>query len=212
MKLWSGTLSPFSAKVRMALREKEIKVEISEIPWSRATLWGPKPPAFLAANPRGEVPVLEDGDLAIVDSTVINEYLEEKYPAKPLLPATLEDRVVCRMFEDQADHHMTVDITRLISNVFVHPESPDRSEIDEATGRLLGFFTALNRRLENREFLCDEFSLADISCFLTVGFANTLGPKISDEQKNLEQWFDRMNARPVIASEFQAMMSAAASA
>ena len=111
MKLWSGTLSPFSAKVRMVLREKDIEVEIAEIPWSRANRWGPKPADFLAANARGEVPVLVNGDLAIVDSTVINEYLEDKYPQPALMPESATDKAICRMFEDQADHHMAIDIT-----------------------------------------------------------------------------------------------------
>jgi glutathione S-transferase len=38
MKLWSGTLSPFSAKVRIVIAEKGLDVEIAEIPWSRAKL------------------------------------------------------------------------------------------------------------------------------------------------------------------------------
>ena len=87
MQLWSGVLSPFSAKVRVVLAEKGLSAEILEVPWSRKTLWGPKPAEFLAVSPLGKVPVLLDGDLAIYDSTVIDEYLEEQYPELPLMPA-----------------------------------------------------------------------------------------------------------------------------
>jgi len=45
MLLWAGTLSVFSAKVRIACAEKGIEVELRGIPWSKATLWGPKPEA-----------------------------------------------------------------------------------------------------------------------------------------------------------------------
>ena len=41
MKLWSGKLSPFSAKVRIALAEKKLDCELLDVPWSRKTLWGP---------------------------------------------------------------------------------------------------------------------------------------------------------------------------
>ena len=51
MKLWSGKLSPFSAKVRIALAEKKLDCELLDVPWSRKTLWGPKPPEFLAMSP-----------------------------------------------------------------------------------------------------------------------------------------------------------------
>jgi glutathione S-transferase len=84
MKLWSGLLSPFSAKVRIVLAEKDLPVEIMPIPWSRQTLWGPKPSEFVAVSPRGQVPVLIDGDVVVYDSTVICEYLEDRYPSPPL--------------------------------------------------------------------------------------------------------------------------------
>lgn len=45
-----------------------------------------KRPEFLKMNPYGKVPVLVD-DAIIYESCIINEYLEEKYPAPPLLPA-----------------------------------------------------------------------------------------------------------------------------
>ena len=92
MKLWSGVLSPFSAKVRIALAEKKLGYETLVVPWSRKTLWGPKPPEFLAVSPHGQVPVLIDGDVTVFDSTVICEYLEDRYPKPPLLPAGPEAR------------------------------------------------------------------------------------------------------------------------
>ncbi len=87
MQLWSGVLSPFSAKVRIALAEKGLRYETREIPWSRKNLWGPKPPEFLAVSPYGKVPVLIDGSVTVFDSTVICEYLEDRYPKPALFPA-----------------------------------------------------------------------------------------------------------------------------
>jgi len=43
-------------------------------------------PEFLALNPDGMVPVLEDGDLVLTESTVINDYLEDRFPDPPLAP------------------------------------------------------------------------------------------------------------------------------
>ena len=96
MLLWSGTLSPFSAKIRIYLNERGLPHTIEEIPWNRETLWGPKPGNFLAANPRGEVPTLMDGDIAVFDSTLIWEYLEDAYPDNPLAPSAPAERAACR--------------------------------------------------------------------------------------------------------------------
>jgi glutathione S-transferase len=93
MQLWSGTLSTFSTKVRIACGEKGIAVTIRELPWSRQSSFA-KSAEFMALSPRGEVPVLVDGDLVLYDSTVINEYLEEKYPEPRLLPRTPVSRAV----------------------------------------------------------------------------------------------------------------------
>ena len=72
MKLWSGVLSPFSAKVRIALAEKKLGYETLVVPWSRKTLWGPKPP-LLPAGPeaRADCRQLEDeADFAMMQEVV----------------------------------------------------------------------------------------------------------------------------------------------
>ena len=52
--------------------------------------------AFKALNPQGFVPVLIDGDLVLTQSPAIIEWLEERYPNPPLLPADMNDRARVR--------------------------------------------------------------------------------------------------------------------
>ncbi len=87
MKLYSGPSSLFARKVEIALLEKALAFERVMVPFSQAEGYAPKHPAVLAANPKGQVPVLIDGDLSLFDSTVIFEYLEDAYPTPPLFPA-----------------------------------------------------------------------------------------------------------------------------
>jgi hypothetical protein len=54
-------------------------------------------------NPRLEVPVLTDGDLVVVNSSDILQYLDWRYPERPLYPAAIEERVVARAFERLGD-------------------------------------------------------------------------------------------------------------
>jgi len=86
MLLYSGPLSLFSRKVEIALGEKALAFERVMVPFSQAAGYTPKHPAVLAANPKGQVPVLIDGDLTLFDSTLIFEYLEDAYPVPPLYP------------------------------------------------------------------------------------------------------------------------------
>ena len=63
-------------------------------------------PAPAAANPRAEVPVLIDGPTRVFESTVIMEYIEERWPEPPLLPATPAERARVRMLEEVVDTHL----------------------------------------------------------------------------------------------------------
>ena len=208
MQLWSGVLSNNAAKVRIVLAEKGIDVEIHEVPWTKESLWEPKPAEFLAVSPRGEVPVLIDDGFVVHDSTVINEYLEERYPEPALFPADTRTRAECRIWEDEGDFNQK-HVAVLISDFFLgEPEAPLTPAAREAIDALGEFYKRLDSQLDGREYLCGGFSVADISVFMTLAFAVTLGAEIT--QENLEAWYERMMARPVIAREYQAILAAAA--
>ena len=86
MLLYEHPLSSYAQKVKIALREKGVPFA-AELPDSFGT--GRTDTSFAAVNPRTEVPVLIDGDQHIFDSTVILEYVEERWPDPPLLPRDL---------------------------------------------------------------------------------------------------------------------------
>jgi RNA polymerase-associated protein len=81
--LYEHPLSPYVHKVKIALGEKKIPFE-TRMP---DILGGSDLDTFVAMNPRLEVPTLVDGDATIFDSTIILEYVEERWPDPPLLPA-----------------------------------------------------------------------------------------------------------------------------
>ena len=100
MLLYEHPLSSYAQKVKIALREKAIPFDV-ELPETFGT--GRLDGAFAAANPRAEVPVLVDGETRVFESTVILEYLEDKWPQPPLLPRTPQARAAARMTEDVCD-------------------------------------------------------------------------------------------------------------
>lgn len=212
MQLWSGVLSPFSAKVRIALAEKGLAYETREIPWSRQNLWGPKPAEFLAVSPRGKVPVLIDGDATIYDSTVINEYLEDRYPKPPLFPSDPVTRARGRQLEDEADAAMTEEVTPLVQELFTKRDESTRDmvRVHTATDALRRRYAALERGLGGREYLCGSFSVADIATFMVVAYGSNLGVPPGATEPGVARWFQRVLARPCVAREFEAITKAAA--
>jgi stringent starvation protein A len=101
MLLYEHPGSPYAQKVKIALREKAIPFTV-EVPDGMAT--GRTDGPFVAANPRAEVPVLVDGETRIFESTIIMEYIEDRWPDPPLLPVrSPEARAAARIIEDVCD-------------------------------------------------------------------------------------------------------------
>ena len=100
MLLYEAPGSPYAQKIKIALREKSVPFDV-ELPESLGT--GRTDGPFGLDNPRTQVPVLVDGQTRIFDSTIILEYIEERWPDPPLLPRSPEARAAARMTEDVCD-------------------------------------------------------------------------------------------------------------
>ena len=205
MLLYSGPLSLFSRKVEIVLAEKNLAFERVLVPFSQTKGYAPKHPAVLAANPKGQVPVLVDGDVTVYDSTVIAEYLEDKYPSPSLFPSGPEARSRCRLLEMEADEILLVPIRALMFRS--EPPGPDtarREEQERAALKaeivILENYAALSAKLGTSEYFCGTFSVADIATFMNIHHGLRLGaPPVSDHQ-NLSDWHARLAKRPSFAT------------
>jgi glutathione S-transferase len=201
MKLYSGPLSLFSRKVEIALGEKGIAFERVMVPFTQERGYQPKHPDVLAANPKGQVPVLVDGDLTLFDSTLIFEYLEEAYPSPALLPQGARPRARCRMMELRADEVVFPHARAFFYRTDPpHPDPAQRTANEEAGARaeaaLCAHFAALDKAVTGGGFLCGDLSYADIAMFMTILWTLRLkGPPLADHPA-LAAWFERLKARP----------------
>jgi glutathione S-transferase len=210
MKLYSGPLSLFTGKVRIALDEKGIAYELVSVPFSRVNGYQPKHPDVLAANPKGQVPVLVDGDLTVFDSTIILEYLEDRYPTPALYPADAAERARCRQLEAAADEILFPFVFELIQEVFYKASPAGRNEARIASARagIAAHYDGLERNLGTRPYLCGGFSVADIGYFLTITFATGLGAPLGDAHQRLQAWYDRVRDRPAVTKEAMGLAAA----
>lgn len=98
--LYEHPLSPYAQKNKIALREKGVAFDVVT-PDGMGSGGGGG--AWLKANPRAEVPTLVDGEVAVFDSTIIQDYIEERWPSPPLLPVGAAARARVRMIEEVMD-------------------------------------------------------------------------------------------------------------
>lgn len=204
MRLYSGPLSLFARKVEIALGEKGLAFERVMVPFTQSAGYSPKHPGVLAANPKGQVPVLVDGDVTLFDSTVIFEYLEEACPAPPLYPAGAAARARCRLLELTADEILLPPLKSLMYRTEPPAADPERRAAQAAEGAkgeaaLLAHYDRLTEMLGEGEWFCGAFSVADIALFMSLTFARRLqGPRL-DGHPALAAWFARTEARPAVA-------------
>ena len=214
MKLYSGPLSLFTGKVRIALAEKALDYERIEVPFSRAEGYTPKHPDVLKYNPKAQVPVLVDDDLVLYDSTLILEYLEERYPTPHLYPIDPIARARCRQAEAASDEILFPHVYTLILETF-YKADPERNAAAVAAARaaIAAIYGELDHTLATRRYMCgDAFTVADIAYFLTITFATSLGAAPDAGLGDLGAWLGRVGTRPSVAAEVQGLMSASARA
>lgn len=96
-KVYGVPLSPFVRKVLLLLEYKGVAYQNEMVmPFDRS-------PRFLKLSPMGKIPAFQDDYATLSDSTIICQYLEDKYPQKPLYPKDRAEKAHALWFEEYAD-------------------------------------------------------------------------------------------------------------
>jgi glutathione S-transferase len=199
--LYEHPLSPYAQKVKIALAEKGLPFE-SRLP----DLLGGNLGEFLPVNPRLEVPALVDGDIAVFDSTIILEYLEDRWPTPPLLPVGAGERARVRMLEELCDTYFEA-INWAIFEIRVFQRATgDLAERLEAraAGQRAGCNAYLERALAGRPYFNGSaFGWGDLAVVPFVQAAAITGSPPA-EGSALAAWLTRVIERPSVADTMQA--------
>ncbi len=205
MKLYSGPLSMFGAKAEIAALEKGLDVELIMVPFEMKTLYQPKHPEVLRINPKRQVPVLIDdgpgGDLELFDSTQIFEYFETVKPDPALWPADAKARARARLLEHKSDEIYFPPIVRLMGL----QATPDDPAAVEARAAAAAFYDEREKGLGSGKWLAGSYSYADIAFYMAQLFGERMGAAMTDAHPRLQNWRDRMSARPAVRQVAGAM-------
>lgn len=161
-------------------------------------------PEYLAINPVGKVPALIDDGVIVHDSTVINEYLEDRYPKNPLLPPDPVLKARARAFEDYSDAYLATSLYKVFLQLRKPQAERDGAKIEEGEREALEHFAYLDKELQGREFFTGVLSLADISFVPHLSNYERAGYTIPGDFPNLKAWWERMKARTSYAASMPA--------
>jgi GSH-dependent disulfide-bond oxidoreductase len=184
--------TPNGWKASIALEELGLPYEVHAI---NLMAGEQKDPEYLKINPNGRIPTIVDrdeGNFAVFESGAILIYLAEK--TGRLMPPDRRGRsqvIQWVMFQMGGIGPMQGQ-----ANVFFRyfPEKIPAA-IERYHNETKRLYEVLERRLEGREYLCDEISIADIASWPWVRIHAWAGVEI-DDLPNLSAWVERMAARP----------------
>ncbi len=193
--LYHDIPSSNSDRVKIALAEKGLSWDGVFV---RLANREQKRPEFLQLNPYGKIPVLAEDGKVLFESCIINEYLNEKYPDPPLMPADPYLRGRGRVLIDYALNYAHAPYWDLRGEM--RKPGPERNEkvIEKKRGELRDLLQYLEAELIERAYFLGDFSLVDIAIVPRLLRAETYGALPAPALPRLNAWLERMKARPSV--------------
>ncbi len=188
MKLYNSQLSPYSARVRLAIYAKGLDVEIVD---------GFSTPELEAElerlSPMQKVPLLVDDDTVIPESDVICEYFEDMKLGVSLRPDEPRMRARMRLLSRIGDLYVMEPMTTLFGHI--NPKGRDQVLVDHTLGDLAKGMQWLSAYLDGSPHAVgDRLTLADCTLAPMLFFYEQVGPMFGMSKpfgglKNVDKYF-----------------------
>jgi GSH-dependent disulfide-bond oxidoreductase len=185
--------TPNGRKASIMLEEVELPYEVHVIDITKGDQFTPE---FVAINPNSKIPAIVDRDseMTVFESGAILIYLAEK--AGKLLPAEQKSRfqvLEWLMFQMASVGPMFGQLNHF--KRFAPEQIP--YAIDRYEKETLRLYGVLDRQLADKEFICGDYSIADIATFPWVASYEFQGLTL-DEHPHLKRWFESLGQRPAV--------------
>jgi len=190
----SGNFSPNAKRVRVLAHEVGAALEIVPLDYLRGE-W--QKPEYLAKNPNGKVPTLEDDGFIIWESPAILFYLASKYGERGLVPGDTRGATDMMRWLFWNASHLEESVNAVAFETVLKPmmrQSPDGARVESATEDWHRFAPILDAQLEGKEWILGAFSIVDIAVGTTVEFGTVAGLPVNT-YAHLSAWLTRLTAR-----------------
>ncbi|MEL6550699.1 MAG: glutathione S-transferase family protein [Pseudomonadota bacterium] len=198
--LYHAPLSPFCRKVRLSLAEKKIEVTlVEERYWEQSA-------DFMRRNPAGKVPVLRHEGRVMSESTAICEYIEEAYPAPPLLPqskdARFEVRRLVAWFDDKFHREVTSNLLyERVNKKITGQGYPDSTNVKAGSKAIKYHLDYMAWLLDQRRWLAgDVMTLADFAAAAHLSALDYISDVDWNRSEGVKDWYAKIKSRPAFRS------------
>ncbi|MCW5631711.1 MAG: glutathione S-transferase family protein [Rubrivivax sp.] len=209
MKLYYHPASTTSRPLMMFIADHSLPVQMQVVDLFTGEHYGE---AYTAINPNRLVPVLEDGDFRLTESSTILKYLADKIDS-PLYPKGLRERARVNEMMDWINTQLNRDLAygTVYSQVFPHHKRPtdegQRVAVQWGQERARIWLQVLDEKLlgPDKTFLCGaELTIADYYGASFVHLAEVIGSDLS-KYPNVQRWLGRMKKRSTWDKVYEAI-------
>jgi glutathione S-transferase len=171
-----------------------------------------KTPEYLAINPNGRIPAIDDGGFTLFESMAINLYLARKHPG-PLTPTTLEEEARAWQWSFWVMTEVEKPlVTVLLQRLQFPPGSPeekyfrerapkDAKKESDALAELTKPFAVLEAELAKRKWLGgDRFTVADLNVASVMAWTQIANIDLSTTPR-IAEWLGRCTSRPAFRGD-----------
>ncbi|XP_072959917.1 glutathione S-transferase 3-like [Typha angustifolia] len=197
IKLYGMPMSTNTVRCTAALNEKGLDYEFAVVDLRTGAH---KHPDFLALNPFGQIPVLEDGDVVLFESRAINRYIASKYKGTgtDLLPAG--SAAVEVWLEVEAQQFAPV-ISAVVFELLIKPiigGTTDQAVVEKQAAKLASVLDVYEAHLaKNKYFAGDAFTLADLNHMAYANYLlKTPRADLITSRPHVKAWWDDVSSRP----------------
>ena len=193
LKIWGRKNSSNVQKVLWTCAELDVAFE--RLDWG-GPFGGNQDPAYLALNPNGLVPTVQDGDLVIWESNTIMRWLCATRGGERLHPSDAASRTHVERWMDWNLSSLTTPMSALLWGYYRTPaDKRDAAALDAARRRAIELLAMVERRLDGHLYLAgDAFTLADIGIGIWV-HRWYLYPIERPDMARLKAWYGRLGER-----------------
>ncbi|KAF9621006.1 hypothetical protein IFM89_015828 [Coptis chinensis] len=201
LKVYGIGFSTCTARVLTCLNEKEVEYELVPV---NLGVGEHKKPAFLAKQPFGQIPVLEDEDLTLFESRAITAYVSHKYKDNGVdlvRFGNIKEAGLVSVWIEVESQQYNPAITPIVSQLYIIPMrggSTDHAAVEAAAEKFGKVLDVYEARLTTSKYLAGDFySLADLTHLpYTYYLMKSEWASLINSRPHVKAWWEDISSRP----------------
>jgi len=196
IKLYDGRMSWNGRKVRLLAAELGLELERVPLDFQRGDY---RTSEYLAKNPNGKIPTIEEDGFVLWESHAILKYLAAKKPERGLMPADPRQAALVDQWlfwwTSTVETAFNLLLVERMIKPFMGKPGKDAGIMAEAQALLDRFLPILDARLEGREYVLDRLTVVDFAMGAQLDVASIIEVGL-DRYRNVSAWLERLRAKP----------------